>query len=251
VNDPSTTARTISEWPAATGVPLSPTLASACNAWHETEFALTAPRPTFDASRVTPAHAESAVNKFAAELATAGAWNEARTIALRALAGRVIDAAAAEVPALIEKLRPEFDLAVVEYVDAVAELPDSFNGDQIAAAHEDVQAAYRKAGDAAKTIRRIDSWLGSLSGIPGVSSHTPDRELKVLSPTTRAELRDAMTEAKVSKAEASLVPLYLNAARRGIAFEMKTPAEATALRKQIDSMPIVRENEQRLVSFGR
>ena len=247
--DAPTIARTIAEnWEHLLGTPLPKDVANAANTLHEVEY-LDPPLPAFDSHGLNPARVGAAVEKHAAELAAVAAFDVAKDQARKSIAQDVIAAADAAVPALLEQLRPEFDAAVVTYTEAVGELPDTFTGDTIAEAPADVQNAYRDACEAAAVIRRVDRWLASLGDLPSHRSPTPDRELRVLAPTTRAELRDVMSDPKVSKAEAKLDGMYLNAARIGVAFEMHTPAEATALRKLIDAMPVVREAATRLVSL--
>ena len=232
------TARNITDWAAIIKLPKA--LADAIAIWEESDYVMP-PAAVFNTTGLTRETIAAAIEDYAQRMAAVAGFDDAKRLAREQLAADLIHAAADAVPEVIDQLRPEFDKAVAVYVEAVAQLPESFSGDTIADAPEAVQGAYRTAADAASTIRKIDSWLGSLGDLPTHGSYTSDRELRVLAPKNRDELAAVMTNPKLSKSEDKLHGLYLTAARTGVGFAMSTPAEATALRKELDATPFTRK----------
>jgi hypothetical protein len=232
------TARNVTDWTAILKLPKP--LAEAIAIYEESDYVM-APPAVFNTDGLTRENIGTEIEKFSQRMAAAATFEGAKQTAREQLAVDLIHAAADAVPFLVNQFRPEFAKGTADYVDAVAQLPTTFNGDLIADAPEAVQGAYRTAVEAASTIRRVDSWLASLGNLPTHGSHTPDPHCRVLAPKTREELAAVMTSPKLSKSEERLHGLYLVAARAGVEFEMHTPKQATELRKEIDSIPIVRK----------
>jgi len=242
------TARTIHDWAAILKLPKP--VADAAEIWAESDYVMP-PSAVFNTTGLTRETVAAAVEDYAKTRAAAAVFEDAKQQAREQLATVLAYAAADAVPDLLEQWRPEFDTATATYVEAVAKLPERFTGDDIAAEPEGVQAAYRAAVEAASVIRKIDAWLGSLGDLPRHGSYNPDRECRVLAPRDRAELTTLMTaptNPKLSKSEERLHGLYLVAARSGVAFEMHTPAEASALRAAIDSQPVIQQ-QRKFVSW--
>jgi hypothetical protein len=241
--NPTLTARDITDWGALITLPKP--LADAVAVYEESDYAMP-PVAKFDTTGLTRETVAAAVEDYARTRAAAAVFEEAKQAARDQLATALIHTAADAVPDLLDQFRPEFDKATNSYVEAVEKLPARFTGDDIAAEPEGVQAAYRAAVEAAATIRKVDSWLGSLGDLPRHGSYNPDRECRVLAPKDRAELTALMTATTnptLSTSEERLHGLYLVAARSGVAFEMHTPAEATAIRAAIDATPIIQQRK--------
>jgi hypothetical protein len=237
--DPRLTASTISrDW---TGK-LSADLAAAIKVFDESEWAQP-PAAAFTTEGITAENVATRIEEHARELAAAEVFAKAKTAARDALGLKVIAAATAAAPDMLEQLRPQFDKAAQDYTAAVAKLPERITGDAIAVASPETQQAYREAVDAAKVIRGIDGWLADLTGLPQVGSTQYDKHCRVLSPKDRKELAALMSVSTKQPAEVNLDPVLLCAARNGITFEAKTPAEATALRKAIDASPTTKTND--------
>ena len=237
--DPETIARNISDtWG---GSNLSGDLKTAIQAFDESDY-VDPPAQDFNVNGVTRENIADRIEAHAGQLATAQAFAKAKLEARHLLALHVMSLAAEAAPQKLEELRPQFDQASADYVAAVYILGEGrVTGDAIADASAEVQGAYRTAVEAAAVINGIDHWVAGLTNLPGVGSMNHDNVCRVLSPASRSELSELMGAKSDQPAEKRLDPMLLKAARLGVAFELKTPAEATALRKTIDNMPVVKK----------
>ena len=235
------TARDITDW-TAIQLKLPKPLADAIAIYEESDYVMP-PVAKFDTTGLTRETVAAAVEDYAQRMAAVAGFDDAKRLAREQLAVDLLYAATEAVPELMDQLRPEFDKAVTTYVEAVAQLPEKFTGDDVADAPEPVQAAYRAAVEADSVIRKVDSWLGSLGDLPRHGSYNPDRECRVLAPKDRNELTALMTNPKLSRSEEKLHGLFLVAARAGVEFKMSTPAEASAIRAAIDATPIIQQRK--------
>jgi hypothetical protein len=236
--EPTTTAKNISDtWRGN----LPDQLTEAIQAFDESDY-VDPPAQSFTTAGVTRENIAARIEAHAGQIAAAEAFGKAKSEARRALAQRVITLAAEAAPQKLEELRPQFDKAAADYVAAIYLLPEGrITGDLIAAASPEVQAANRTAVEAAAVIDGIAGWTAALTNLPGVGSMSHDNVCRVLSPKDRNELAELMGAKSDQPAEKRLNPMLLKAARIGVTFELKTPADATALRKAIDSTPVVRK----------
>jgi hypothetical protein len=236
--DPTHTAKQVAaNWPA--GIPQPAALAAAIRLFEESEW-IVPPVVTFDASTCTLKNLAQRVEEHARQLALADHFPAAHRAARLALASNVIATAATAVPAVLDTLRPQFDEAAQDYVAAVAELPEKFDGDAIAIASPDVQAAYARAGDAARTIAGIRGWLGGLVDLPGQGGDRA-HHLYALKPKDRNELSLILSQHRLSAAEQRIDGVLLVAARNGIEFTMSTPRQASDIESAINASPVVRK----------
>lgn len=236
--EPTITAKHISDtW----GGNLNDDLTTAIQAFDESDF-VDPPAQMFNVAGCTRENVHIRIAEHAQQIAINESFAKARSEARRALAQRVITLAAEAAPQKLEELRPQFDKAAADYVAAIYLLPEGrITGDLIAAASPEVQAANRTAVEAAAVIDGIAGWTAALTNLPGVGSMSHDNVCRVLSPKDRNELAELMGAKSDQPAEKRLNPMLLKAARIGVTFELKTPAEATALRKAIDSTPVVKK----------
>jgi hypothetical protein len=241
VFDPEFVARRLDEeWTLLLDGKLPPLMRAAANLFAEASYAQ-APPAHFDTTGVTVENIGEKIEAVALALAVADKHNEARKQAQVALAHRVIAAATAAVPEIVEELKPTFDKAVQRYVAAVEKLPARFTADELLGAPE-VEEAHREACDAAKDVKRIDVWLASTADLPGHGSSERHSVLRVVSASSRSELKALLDseKAKHSVAEQKVVPMYRTAVELGLEWRMATAAEATAARREIDSTPVPR-----------
>jgi len=236
--EPTTTAKNISDnW----GGNLPDELTEAIHAFDESNW-VDPPAQTFTTAGVTRENIAARIEAHAGQLATAEAFGKAKSEARRALAQRVITLAAEAAPQKLEELRPQFDKAAADYVAAIHLLPEGrITGDVIAAASPEVQAANRVAVESAAVIAGISAWVAGLSDLPGVGSFEHEKVCRLLSPKDRSQLAELMGAKSDQPAEIRLNPMLLTAARLGVRFDLKTPAAATALRREIDSTPVIRK----------
>jgi hypothetical protein len=236
--EPTVVAKHISDtW----GGNLPDDLATALQALDESQW-VDPPAEVFNVEGCTRENVHIRIAEHAQQIAINESFAKARSAARRALAQRVNALAAEAAPQKLEELRPQFDQASADYIAAVYILGEGrVTGDAIADASPEVQDAYRTATEMAAVIGGIDSWVAGLTNLPGVGSMNHDNVCRVLSPKDRNELSELMGAKSDQPAEKKLDPMLLKAARLGVTFELKTPAEATALRRQIDSMPVVRK----------
>jgi hypothetical protein len=232
-------AQRVSDWSAVVGKLPQP-LADLIVAFEEVSYALP-PHTGLDTNGLTVKSVPAAVEKLANDIAVASHFKEAQTAAKAALADAVLIAASDAVPAILKGLAPKFQTAVQAYTAAVQALPDPVTSDVLVASDPAVLAAYQNAVTAAATIKAIDGWLASLAEVPEHGSNAPQPELRVINATNRSELAAVMNAKAKSDAEDKLVPRYLVAVRSGIGFQTRTPVEASALRAEIDGMPVVRK----------
>ncbi|OKH76248.1 hypothetical protein EB73_03200 [Mycobacterium sp. SWH-M3] len=241
--DTIATAGTIAnDWPVLVGG-LPKALADAVNVFEEAGYAQ-GPNVVVDASNVTVKNAQQAVADLADALAAADKFEEAKRRVRRELARQVLHRAGAAVPEVIEKIRPQFDKAVIEFTEAVNALPRNITSDELVNAGPAALAAYQRAAEAAQLIASVDHWLASLHGLPAYAGHKPDPTLRVLNPTSRDQL--LALDGAQSKTDSDpylrrLNPLYVAAVRAGIEFEMHTPRESVEIRQRIEAQPVERK----------
>jgi hypothetical protein len=216
--------------------------------FEECEYSMP-PATNFDPNTATIENISAKVEGIALALAVEERHSAAVRKARTALAQRVIQAAAAAVPGIIENLQPDFDSAVSRYLEAVEKLPERFTADDLLSTPE-IAAAHAGAVTGARDIHRIDGFLSTTSDLPGHSSFEKHSVLRVVAATTRDELQqllDARSK-KISPAEEKIVPMYRVAADLGLQWRMATAAEADNLRREIEAQPIVKK-PIRLMSF--
>ena len=171
-------------------------------------------------------------------------WFEGRNLVLDSLARNVLALAADAVPALIEKLTPEFDAAVAEYQAAVGLLPDDHSPAALIHAGGGAVDAYHRATEAEANLTRFQAWLNTLYGVPG-HGYRREAVLLLLRPTTRAELQALLD----STGRGDLNATYLKAVELGIEWGLNTPAEAVAIAEEINAQPVIRKKPQ-FMSFA-
>ncbi len=222
------------DWPAIVGQ-LPKSLDAAIDALDATHV-IEEPYAGFDPAKVTAENAAETVTKLAVDLVAASEFGEARSRVAAALAGRILRTAGAVVPEVIESLRPQFDAAVAEFSEAVSTLPEEISDEILVAAGPAVLSEYHRALEAQAVIGRIDGFLSSLHELPAYGGHQREQTLRVLNPVTREQWQ-ALVSAATGGASGPLDPLYVTAVREGIDFEMHTPAEAAAIRADIEAQP--------------
>jgi hypothetical protein len=235
--DITDTARSVStDWPALVGT-LPKALADAIAVYDEAGYA-EGPDVGIDASKITTKNVSQTTADLAEVLAAEDKFNEAKLRVRRVLARSVLHTAGAAVPEVIETIRPVFERAVSEYAEAVEALPDEISSSALVDAGPEVLGAYQTAIAAVAVISRVDSWLAGLSNLPAYAGRNPEPALRVLNPTTRAELQAMVNAQGATNPDLYLQrlnPLYVKAVREGIEFQMHTPVETAKLRADIES----------------
>jgi hypothetical protein len=245
MSDRLDTVSNISRW-TGIGVKLPKPLAGKLAVFDSVRYVETGHQVDVDTSTITTANADQAVAELAARLVPATAdqgkrspLDTAKLTILNQLAVEIIRAASDAVPEIIDQLRPTFERAVSVFTESVGKLPDELTSEALVAAGPDVLTEYHAAREAAATIHSIDGWIASLADLAAYSGYEPDRILRVLAPSTRAEL------VKVSAADRDAEPLvrelgesYLTAVELGVEFKMNTPQESAELREELESQPV-------------
>lgn len=195
--------------------------------------------PVPDLTELSPANMEQVISDHAQKLAAESQFVQARQAIRTVVVSSVLDAARAEIPAIVEKLTPGFDAAAETYVDAVAKLPEELTSGSLVAAGPDVLAAYHEAVGAAALLATVDSWVARMHNVTG--GGVPDQSVRIVAPHNRRELEAldrARTNTRHDPMVKNVVPVFLTAARLEIPFEIRTSTEAQALRAEIESQPI-------------
>lgn len=216
-----TTADAVTRW-AGLGVKFPKALASAVEVFEAIRYVEVEYPAVFDLEGVTAANAEAKVREFANQLlptlgvaptggAPRSALAEAKQQALDIAARDVLSKARAAVPEIIEQLTPAFAKAATEFAEAVEALPTDLSDSAIVQAGPAVLTEYHRAMEAQAAIAKYDSWLASLSQLPGLR-YQPDPETRVLS------RRPKNTNGSFGQ----LNPNYVAAVREGIAFVLTT-----------------------------
>jgi hypothetical protein len=188
------------------------------------------------AEDITTKNAEAAITCLAEKLAAKEKFAQARGTVVGALSRAVIQEARAAVPGLLDQLQPVFDAAGERLVAASSMLPNHtvLTNDALVGAGVQAITAYGQAQEAAAVLNTIDQWLAGLVDLLG-GDHD-GHHLRVLDPKDRAEYSKLTKQ--VAPAVSAAGGAFLVAAQEGIGFRMKTPAEASARLREIQSEPI-------------
>ncbi|BCN45257.1 hypothetical protein [Prescottella equi] len=236
--DINVTVDKIATWQDALGVKLPKPLTDLLAVRDELAYVETSHEPVIDVSRVKPANVADEVEAVARELAVKAERFEARSRLLSALNRKILHAATAAVPDVIEQLTPVFGQAAHTYADAVAKLPEELSSDSLVVAGPDALAAFGAAVEAAKHLAAVDQWLAGLSQLPGYAAEAHPA-LRVCAPSDYQQMHTLLTAHNAAGTVDPLVrevgPVYLAAARAGAGFEILTPAESVELRRELEA----------------
>jgi hypothetical protein len=221
-------------WPALAGT-LPKALADAIAVLDAAKY-VEAPWTGIEVEKLDPKNVGQSITDLAVTLASASQFDEAKRAVHRALASQVLHAAGAAVPEVIEKIKPSFDKAVIEFTEAVKALPDQITSSTLVDAGPAVLDAYQRGTAAAGVIGAVDSWLANLADLPAHAGFDRDRVLRVLAPSTPHQLQMLVIETGGNKDPhlQRLGALYVDAVRYGIQFAMHTPREAAQLRNDLE-----------------
>lgn len=236
----------INNW-TALGVKLPAELVKAIDVYEAIRYATVEHPPVFDLAGVNEKNAEDRINTLADELARAAVVGDAKRHALAAASQEVTRQAGAAVPAVITELTPAFERSVSSFTEAVNGLPDDLTSDQLVAAGAATVSLYLAAKEAAAHIAVVDGWLASLVDLPYYAGLPQEPCLRVTSPLNRDELLVLLNAHQANNVDPlvrDLNPVYVAAAKNGIAFKISDPREQAARREQIESAPVDRQRRR-------
>jgi hypothetical protein len=198
---------------------------------------------------ITEKNVEQVMLDVTETLVLADRWWDARNRVKDQLAQRVLTEAADAVPAIIERLRPQFDSAATEYKAAVADLPDDTTPAGLVHAPNAATGieSYRRVLDLEAQLGRFHAFCNTLQNVPGHSTRL-EPIAYLLRPTTRNELQ-ALIDASATRERDGLSPVYLKAVELGIEFQLNTPAEAAAIVDEVNAMPVKYDSRLRYVTL--
>ncbi|OZE26579.1 hypothetical protein CH256_17470 [Rhodococcus sp. 05-2254-6] len=242
------TVQYIGRWSTDLGLKLPNSLTHKLTMHDEVGY-LSDPDLSVDLEALTMENLEATVDSLAGDLSAAAKHKEAARRIRDGFTRGILREASSAVPDMIEQLRPGFEKAVADYVEAVSELPSDLTSDGLVKAGPEALAAFQAAQTAKATISAVDSWVAKLLELPKYVGK-PDPVLRVLKPTTRDELSKLLTaHSKAGNAlENQIGPLYFVAAKEGIEFTINTPQESEAIRAEIDAQPQPKRTGERWVS---
>jgi hypothetical protein len=154
------------------------------------------------------------------------------------LAQQTLAEFANEVPAIIERLRPQFDATASEYAAAVSMLPDDHRPPALVHAGGAAVDNYRRAVDAEHQLGRFNDFTNALQNVPGFAARR-EPIANLLRPTTRAELQQLIDAADKREPD-SLNPVFLKAIEIGVPFEFHSPIEAAEIIDAVNAQPVTR-----------
>jgi hypothetical protein len=230
------------------GVKLPKPLAEKLSVFEAVRYVEVAYPVPVDTAAITAKNAEESIHRLAGQLVPTlaepgkrSALESAKVSIMGRLGSEVLALASDAVPEMVEQLRPGFERATSLYVETVTKLPEELTSEAVVKAGPSVLADFQTAQSAAQVIATVDSWLAGLTQLPGYAGSPSEPTLRVLAPSTRAELAELLTAHSRHNAdplEIELGTVYLAAARAGIAFALNTPAESAQIRRSIESSPI-------------
>ncbi|MGE2717575.1 hypothetical protein ACQI4L_26230 [Mycolicibacterium litorale] len=245
ITNPVDIAKQVTRW-TNLGIDLPEDLITALDRFEALQFVEVGHRPVFDLESVTAENAEEKVREFAEVLAnhipmrlqdgvSATVLESSKSWALNEAALAVKRTAAQSIPQIIEDIEPRFEEHAEAYAEAALKLPETITSDTLVKAGPETLAAYGVAKAEAAYIGGISSWVNQTAEVTGVRS--TGGFLNVLAPDDAvqlAKLDQVSLSTNTDRTFAEVVPVYFTAVRLGVPFRIKTPREASALRKELE-----------------
>jgi hypothetical protein len=179
---------------------------------------------------------EKTVADMALNLAIAEQFPTAKRRVREDLAGKVLKAADAAVPELLDAMRPGADKAWEAFRVAAEGLPADLKPQTLVDGGSAAVDAYHACHAAQARVDRYATWLGSLYHLDSFSNCRREPLLLLLAPQTRKELQLLVDN---SDRKNGINGAFLTAAAEGIEFRLANPYEAVMLAEEIRMQKIV------------
>ncbi|WP_139000203.1 hypothetical protein [Rhodococcus zopfii] len=245
VYDVKTTAENISRDWSNLPVKLPKALNQAIAVFDETGF-VHYEAPIVDVASITVENVGATIDDLANELSGASlfevvpgtvggtrTWEKAKHMVRHQLANEVLRQAGAAVPGLIGQLSDPFAADVAALAECLDRMPESLDAGSLVSAGADAVLALGEAREIASRIKRVDSWLATLTQLPLYAAR-PDHVLRLFAPETKAQLQALEeTQRHHDAVTVELGPVLIAGIRAGVPTALNTPHDAARIRAEI------------------